>query len=337
MTQKNNISLVEIPDENAWSAILAGMPTSHVYTSWSWGKYKQRSGWSVRRIGVCGAGGPEVIGCLQLQKKQLGPSTLLLVQGGVHLREPSDSIYHDVLSVFLQEYVTPRRLTVAIVNQQSGGSQDAELGLLRSGFSPLLSSAMFTYVLDRPGGAMSGQTLSSNWRHNLKRAQKNANLSCRWVSDRAERAAAVARLEGFYAGLRSRKSFAAAVNFEHARDILIEDDCFKIVEASLNDTVIATRIGVACNDHMLDFLAASADAARNTYANYLLLWEMIKLADSSGKTYFDCGGIQPSESMGVFNFKKGLGGRVAVNGPLWLAGSGSLVRHAARLLLSWNP
>jgi Acetyltransferase (GNAT) domain len=335
MNTKNEVTFLEVRAEGDWNKILATLPSSHVYTSWSWGEYKERSGWSVQRLSVHSGGRAEAIGGLQLQSRKLGPLTFLLVQGGVHIRECSEALYHEVLNAFLARYVTGRFGVVALVNHQSGYSQDAELGLLRSGFAPLLNTSMFTYVLDRAAGSMSGQTLSGNWRHNLKRAQKNTELSCRWVTDPSARAAAVARLEAFYAGLRTRKSFAAAVRFEHARDLLVADENFKIVEAVLNNEVIATRIGVTSNDHMLDFLAASADAARNTYANYLLLWELIKLAEQTGKRYFDCGGIQPAESVGVFNFKKGLGGRVAVNGPLWVHGSSPLLRRVTRLLLSW--
>ena len=43
------------------------------------------------------------------------------------------------------------------------------------------------------------------------------------------------------------------------------------------------------------------------------------------KDYFDTGGIDPASNIGVFNFKKGLKGRLATNGPLWSIGSNKLV------------
>src|ERR1019366_8560050 len=247
---------------------------------------------------------------------------------------PSDTKYHEILQSFLQANVTGKRLTVAIVDPKAAWSQGAQLGLLTSKFSPVLNSAMYTYVLDLVSGAMNGETLSRNWRHNLKRAQKMQQLSSRWIDDPKERPAAIDRLENFYTSVRHRKTFSAAIDFDLARDLIAANEDFKIVEAWLDGEVIEARVGFFCNDHVLDFLAASGDAAKNTYANYLLLWEMIRMAHAKGKLHFDCGGINPAESMGVFNFKKGLGGRLVVNGPMWLHGSSWMVKHVARLLLS---
>ena len=85
---------------------------------------------------------------------------------------------------------------------------------------------------------------------------------------------------------------------------------------------------------LVSFSAASTEAARKTYANYLLVWEMISLARDSGKAYFDCGGINPAANIGVFNFKKGIGGRVGLNGPIWVRGSTKSMTRLGRLLLS---
>lgn len=329
----NNISFEEILEKNIWAETLARLPTSSPFMFWSWGEYKRRIGWSVHRVCIHDSGAGSVIGCFQLQKKKRGLLTILLVQGGIHVNELSDTNYHKMLQSFLQTYVTNKMLTIAIVSHLTNASQEVELGLLRSKFSPVLNSKMYTYIFDLKNKAITEKALSANWRHNLKRALNNSKLSTKWIDDPSDRLQSINRLEQWYTNLTSRKDFARAIKFGLAKDIIIENDEFRIVEAWLDNEVIATRVGLFCKDHVLDFLAASDDAAKKTYANYLLLWEMIRMAHSKGKTYFDCGGIDPAASMGVYNFKKGLGGRL-VNGPIWIHGSGFMVKQLGRLLLS---
>jgi lipid II:glycine glycyltransferase (peptidoglycan interpeptide bridge formation enzyme) len=52
----------------------------------------------------------------------------------------------------------------------------------------------------------------------------------------------------------------------------------------------------------------SADEFRNVMAPYLLQWQVIKLAKSSGSRYYDFYGIDENKWPGVTRFKKGFGG-----------------------------
>ncbi len=324
----------EILGKEAWASHLSSLPTSNVYASWAWGEYKRRAGWEVQRISVVESATNTLTGCFQLQKKKLGFVTALFIQGGIHMKVLSDTICHEMFQSFLKAYVTSKLFTVVIVNQQSGTSQAVELGLLRNNFSPILNSKSYTYILDERNEALSGRTLSGNWRHNLKRAINNKQMSIKWVENPTDRLEAINRLEVMYTKLTIRKSFSGAICFNHAKDILAENDEFKIVEAWIGEEVVATRVCFFCNDHVLDFIAASTETATKTYANYLLLWEMIRMAQSKGLSYFDCGGIDPAGNMGVYNFKKGLGGRLAVNGPMWLNASNDTLKKIGRVLLS---
>jgi hypothetical protein len=48
----------------------------------------------------------------------------------------------------------------------------------------------------------------------------------------------------------------------------------------------------------------------------------------------DTGGVDPAGNTGVYNFKKGLGGRLSLNGPLWVYGSGRIITSLCRAFLS---
>ena len=327
----------EIYDKNEWAEYLNSLQTADVYSSWLCGEYKQRIGWNVRRICVWDIKDDTLVACFQLQKKvKLKLFNILLIQGGIHLKKLSDNNYHKVLESLMVEYVLNKKLAILFINHQSRSSQDVELGLLRSNFTPILNTKSYTYVLDINQKALSQERLSKNWRRNLKRALNNSKLSYHWVTDVTERKRAFGDMERFYSNLMSRKKFGAALNTDSIKDLLIESDDFRIIEARLENKVIAVRIGAFGKDSVLDFLAASDELAKNTYANYLLLYKLIESANSEEKSHFDCGGINPGENMGVFNFKKGLGGRLAINGPIWLNASSNTIKKITRILFSFG-
>lgn len=329
------ITLKEVFDKEEWSNIESKLPTSHLYTSWVWGEYKHGQGWNVQRISVVDNKRNCVIGCFQLQSKKVARVlTVFLVQGGIHLKDASDVHYDETVQSFLGTFVEKHSRALAMIYHRAEWSDELQVSLLKNRFSPVQATDQYTYFIERATGALDGQWLTKNWRHNLKRAQNNKNMSVEWVETPAKRLAVLRRLEEMYAALRERKSFASAIDFERARDLIAETPEFKIAIARLGDEVLAIRVAYACVDHVFDFLAASAESARNTYANYLLVWEMISLARESGRAYFDCGGINPAANIGVFNFKKGIGGRVALIGPIWVRGSTDSMTRLGRLLLS---
>lgn len=329
------ISLNEVFDKKEWSDIESELPRSHLYTSWMWGEYKRGQGWGILRLSVVDNEKKCVIGCFQLQRKKVARLlSLFLVQGGIQLKDASGVDYDKTVECLLTEFVEKHSPAIAMVYHRAEWSDELQVSFLKNLFTPVQGTAQFTYFIERSTGALDGERLTKNWRHNLKRAKKNESMSVEWVENPSERLEALHHLEQMYAALRERKSFGSAVDFERARDMIAESPEFKIAIARRGDEVLAIRVGYACVDHIFDFLAASTESARKTYANYLLVWEMISLARDSGKSYFDCGGINPGASMGVFNFKKGIGGRVGINGPIWVRGSTALMTRLGRLLLS---
>ena len=49
---------------------------------------------------------------------------------------------------------------------------------------------------------------------------------------------------------------------------------------------------------------------------------------------FECGGIAPSENKGVYNFKRGLGADLTLNGPLWIYHKNPLCKKLLKLAFS---
>ena len=333
----NNLVFKEIYNKKEWENHLLNLHTSDVYSSWIWGEYKQRVGWDVYRLSVRDKEQNSLIACFQLQKKiKFKFFTILLIQGGIHLKTFSLDNYLQVLESIMKNYVTRKNNVIIFINHQSVSTQDTDLGLLIKKFSPILNSKSYTYVLDSHNNSLKGDALSKNWKHNLKRALNNPKLTYHSVVKLDERKRAFRDLEKFYTNLRIRKKFKIAIDFNLSKDLIIENNDFRIIEARLENEVIAIRIGFFSKDYVLDFLAASDELAKKTYANYLLLYKLIELTHSEGKSYFDCGGINPSENIGVFNFKKGLGGRLNINGQIWLNASSPIIKKTVRLLFSFT-
>lgn len=327
---------VEVLDRDRWLELCRATTSSSLHSSWTWGEYKARGGWAIRRVAVHAQDSGALVACFQAQVKQRAGMRAIWLQGGLHTATPSDDASVAILADVRDRYFKLGTFDVMLVNHGSGvAAEHAELGLLRAGFTPTLNSRMYTYALDLTRGLPElEKSLSGNWRHNLRRATRSDRLTVRWIQDATERRRAVDRLAVMYRQLMDRKTFTAAMDVAMMSDLLAADGQCEIAEAVLGDEVIAVRVGYACRDHMVDLLAASTDKARNTYANYLLMWEMIRRAVALGLRVFDCGGIDPAGNEGVFNFKKGLGARAVSLGPLWLFNRHRWIRAGVRLALS---
>ena len=154
-----------------------------------------------------------------------------------------------------------------------------------------------------------------------------------WVLSYKDRVKVLSHLSEMYEILTKRKDFKEGIDLTLASDLMALDQSMIIVQAKLEGKVVAIRVASVCNDHLLDLIAASNEGAKKCYANYLLMWEMIMKMKELKKNYFDTGGIDPASNNGVFNFKKGLNGRLTINGPLWYIGSNPLIEWTTRMFL----
>ncbi len=168
----------------------------------------------------------------------------------------------------------------------------------------------------------------------MKRAKSNSALRLFFADDLASRALVIQRMAPLYEALSKRKNFGKAVDLNVMCDLMRDDPRFVIGAAFLDDDIIAARVGYSGVEAMVDFLAASGEKAKNTYANYLLLWGLIERAKAIGLAGFDCGGIDPADNLGVYNFKKGLGGTLSLTGPAWIYHRSGLVRKVLPALLA---
>lgn len=320
-------------EEDKWNADLEGIQKLNLYNSWSWGEYKSRNGWKIKRLAVSECSNRQLVGLVQIQEKQKLVGKIYLIQGGLKIKKASDDLWVKAFESILQKEIKLGFFDLILVNYHGNGVDQDYQGLLRFGFLPIITDRMYSFTLSLDDENI-GAKLSHNWRHNLKRAQKNPSLAVEFCVDNKDRSDALDALDLMYAKLRARKLFGEAVNIKTIQDLVVRDQRFIIIKASLNGDIIGVRVGFQASDHMLDFLAASAEAAKNTYANYLLLWTLIDKARSLGLCSFDCGGIDPHNNTGVYNFKKGMNGKLSLMGPLWVYSKNNKVKSIMTAFLA---
>ena len=334
--EKLSIKIEVVKKINDWDCLLGDLETSSTYMKWSWGEYKLRSGWSIRRLKISDIKSKKLLACCQLQLKNKYFLKLFFIQGGIHvskennLKNTYDYIYQALYSYIKKEC---NSMWIFLINYQVHNFDNAVISMLKLGFTPVITKKMLTYILLEDKVNHDALSLTANWRLNLKRALKNKDLKIECATTYTERLEAVTILSNMYNDLKNRKNFISAIDLNKARDIIAEDKSLIIAQAKINNEIVAIRISSVCNDHILDFITASNAIASKNYANYLLMWEMIMKMKEAKKRYYDTGGIDPSTNIGSYNFKKGLNGKLVVNGPIWCMASNNILLWLVRLYL----
>jgi hypothetical protein len=330
---KNNIDVlfVSIEDRSAWNELVSGLNANNLYNSWGWGEYKAKLGWKINRIEVKSAHDNRTIGLFQLQIKSKWLLNVFFIQGGLYATD-NEATYLTVLNELCRRYGGSAWRNLITINYYAEHSENAFRALLGARFVPLINGSMYTLIVDTVDiDNLYSSGLSGNWRHNLKRARKNADLCVLWPTSRTDRLIALAKLDEMYFGLGLRKNFDLPISVGDMIEIIADDPNYLICEARHKGEAVAVRIGYKCHDHVIDLLAASNDGAKSNYANYLLIWSLIEKCNGFGFRYFECGGVDPAGNLGVYNFKRGLGGRLHSLGPLWVYSKSRALRLLALL------
>jgi hypothetical protein len=300
--------------------MLNGVEAESMFVTSVWASYKARTGWTVNRVAVFERSNDRIpIACIVLQRKCKFGIRMWFAQGGLQSREKNEDKLDEILKFVVGELITPCWRDLILVNYYSDSRECYQRALLNSGFSPVITSGNYSLFLDvNIDLSLIEKKLSSNWRHNLKRARKNESLSVHWCVDAASRVDALASMGEMYDTLCDRKGFAAAIDLNLATDLILHDDRYLIAVAKEGQKPMAVRIGFAARTELVDFLAASCEEAKTTYANYLLFWAFISRANEMGLRGFECGGIDPQRNRGTYNFKRGAAGRLVQLGPVWV-------------------
>lgn len=185
-----------------------------------------------------------------------------------------------------------------------------EIELLKNRFRrPLISlSTKFKIILNLEDSIDEiSKRFSRSWKRSLKKSFENKIKIIHIKNSKT--------ISDIYKDMKSNKKLTK-------KNIYTENDCISIIKAFGKDLVIlgaedkntkriiAIRGIILSNKKSYDIFAASNNEGRKLLASHILLYSLIKESINRGCKEYDLSNIDPINSMGVYNFKKGTGGKI---------------------------
>ncbi|SFV10387.1 Acetyltransferase involved in cellulose biosynthesis, CelD/BcsL family [Methylobacterium sp. 174MFSha1.1] len=320
-------------DAPNWDEAVWAQPRGNIFSAAGWGTYKARRGAGVERLSVLDEAG-DLLGLAQVQSRRRGPARQFYLQGGPLLTEKGERHGEAVVRALLA-HLALGPLDLLVVDFNRAESPGAVLGLLATGFRPVAKASRHTLEVDLTRGLDALQAeMEQRWRKALRKAERNAALTVRFLDEPAERLKAFDAFAAMYAALKTRKGFSNDFDPAAYRDLAANDPRHVMLEVREGDELCLVRIAHVSRDRFSDFFTASTERAKTNAAAYLAVWSFIRRGAEEGCRVFDFGGIDPAHNRGVYDFKRGLTRNVASSGPLWLYGRNRLVTAAAGAVLA---
>lgn len=211
---------------------------------------------------------------------------------------------YDVIDV-LKKSLSLRFLTIRIRSHHQKNNQDLKfLEQACSSVSRPLDSGMTMYLDLSISAEKLHQSLSKNWRRNLKRSNKldYEIVEVRDIETISRLYSELGKVKGL-GELFSSKQIESLMNSYGERIV--------VIGARTPDGVVqAIRGAIIHNRQAIDIFAAANAFSRKHYLSYGLCWALINRCQSLGCYDFDFNGVDPENNMGVYNFKKGTGARL---------------------------
>lgn len=288
-----------------WDATLTAAPGCSLYQSYGWGEYKSRSGWEVRRGTVLVDGTPAAMAQCLVREFRAARIGVIWVPGG----SSGTRIGCLKLGEALQRCYRGWHIYVR-TNILQEEQPDYVSEMIASGWDPAKAKVGHprTFLLDLlQDPEARRRKLTGNWRHNLTRAEQRGATIELWDETKS-----LDLVHAIYRETNRRKGVTETVSladFDAMRKLLGRG--FTMAAAIGSDQrPCAMRAFGKLGDRAYDLIAGVSAAGRKDYSNYLLMWRLLEIARQQGVSVYDLSGADETGVPGVFNFKKGLGGRL---------------------------
>lgn len=321
-------------DVPAWDEAVWALPRGSIFSASGWGTYKTRRGAAVARLSIVDEE-DRLLGLAQVQIRRRGPVRQVYIQGGPLLTDKGERHGEAVVRALLA-HLALGPLDLAVVDFARAESPGAVLGLLATGFRPVMKAARHTLEVDLTGGLDAIRAgMEPRWRKALRRAERNPALTARFLDDPAERLVAFDAFAAMYAAMKTRKGFSNDFDPAAYRDIAANDPRHVILEIRDGDEPCLIRVAHLSRDRFTAFFTAGTERSNRNFAAYLAVWCCVRRAAALGCRIFDIGGIDPAGNRGVYDFKRRFARHVVTCGPVWIYGRSRLVTAAAGAVLAW--
>jgi peptidoglycan pentaglycine glycine transferase (the first glycine) len=322
-------------DLHDWNRVIATLPEAHLLQTQQWAKVKSQVGWQAEKIVWGDPHRPRAAALILLRTLSLTPLgpklRVMYVPKGPLLQDWADDVLRRMVLDDLIEFARRVGTTFLKIDPDviiglgiPGTAEESHdpVGkavlddLAERGFHFSDEQIQFrnTLMIDlRPSEEELLAQMKQKTRYNIRLAgRKGVTVRCGTQADFSmlyQMYAETSLRDGFT--IRNQGYYLDTWEKFMAQD---EPSCQPLIAEVQGEPVAAVMIfhfsGKAYYLHGM-----SGSAHRNKMPNYLLQWEAIKFAKSSGCTWYDLWGapstFDESDSMwGVFRFKRGLGGQV---------------------------
>jgi lipid II:glycine glycyltransferase (peptidoglycan interpeptide bridge formation enzyme) len=300
-----------------WSRLVRGFSDNNIYQSWSYGSIR----WGERNFShLLVKSNEETVAAVQLRivkipglergiayafrgplwKKQGYPYQLAALRAAI--------------KAIIREYSGNRSLFLRLVPCLSEELTSGAISMLEAeGLKGNISVNPYrTLLLDlSPSLEELRQGLRKDWKNKLNRAEKQDLHIMEGTSDEM-----FVKFMQVYQEMHERKQFTEFVDVNEFRRIqndLDEQSKLRIIVAEVCGQPVASIIWSAVGDTGLTLLRATGKQGMETYAAFMLSWQMMARLKESGIQYLDLGGIDPDRNPGTYMYKKGLAGKAGLD------------------------
>jgi lipid II:glycine glycyltransferase (peptidoglycan interpeptide bridge formation enzyme) len=273
---------------------------------------------------------------VRVKRLPLVDAGIAYISGGpLMLREASDpkGTLAATFEALYAEYVSRRNLTLRIApppGPMEWSTAQSRFLAAHGSFGRSSQPASRTILLDleRTEDEIRA-ALAKKWRSSLNRSER-AELTVRAGTD----GSLFRRFIPLFDELIRRKAFTVDLGpefFVGIQDRLAPGERLIVLLAEDAEGVPVAGVVVSViGSTAVYLLGAANDRGRETQASYLLQWEAIRRARSSGCRWYDLGGVDPEGNPGVYQFKTRMGGvEVEAPGPFEAVPSGPRARMTA--------
>lgn len=286
-----------------WDGLLARFPMASPYQGYSWGEYRRAFGWRPLRLVLPSGSHPWALAQCLVREFPLCRIVVVWIPLGPLVNDGEWEAFGKSLRKIFEGW----RLYIRIEPPMPCGVEETAQ-LIQAGWRPVrsrLNSGKTIVVSLQDREPERRRHLSSNWRHNLVRGERQGLLGKRWSGSEA-----VSAMFELYREMVEFKRIKPTVD-EASLGRMFEcfgKDFILIVVRSSGGAILAARGGGRTGTQGLDLFAATSSLGRQAYASYVALWRLMEEFHKEGVLFYDLGGVDPKETPGVHNFKRGVGG-----------------------------
>lgn len=287
-------------NDASWNLALDDFPFKGYLNTIHWGMHLSNLGWEPLRFEFSGLSRPTAYCKIFIKSYPFGVGVVFIPDGIIGDYKHLSSLQHDLTRILKLRFCYVRLRESKAFHADDYVKFLVE-GWERPGYCLATGLTMTLDISDSMEHIKSG--FSKNWRKILKKSSK---MPFDIVEVREVKSIAKLYLE-------LRKSKGLSVNQIYSEDYiksLVEthDDNLIVLGArDLNGNLVSIRGAICHKSNATDIVAATSPAGRSLSASHPVLFDLLKYCKSKGCISYDLNGIDPSSSVGVYNFKRGTG------------------------------